>query len=486
LTDWCDVARVTIDELPDVSLLKIFELYVDEEERIEAWHALVHVCRKWRNIVFRSPRRLDLRLYCTASTPVSDTIDVWPLLPIKICINVMEASFNGHLLLLDDSLYAALGHNDRICQLSLFDAPSFKLEKVLAAIQKPFLALTCLELLQPSYHGETALIYPDSFLGGSAPCLQTLRLDCIPFPGLPKLLLSATHLVDLDLRRIPFSGYISPEAVVTCLSGLTRLERLTIRFKSPRCRPDQKSRRPPPLTRTDLPVLTKLNFKGVSEYLEDLVARINAPLLDKLSIVFFHQLIFDTPLLTQFISRVPNLKTHDGAQLLVAFSDEETWVTFPRTPDGSHGTLQLGISCRQPDWQLSSLAQVFSLPFAQALIPVVEHLYILEKGFTRRQWQDDIESTQWLELFHPFTAVKALYMAREFTPRIVPTLLAPFDEGMTEVFPALQFLLPEEPLLFGGIPLGPAVPTEDIAKFVLARKLAGLPVSVSIWKGIML
>ena len=81
-----------------------------------------------------------------------------------------------------------------------------------------------------------------------------------------------------------------------------------------RYRPDQESRRPPPLTHTDLPVL---NFKGVNEHLEDLVARINAPLLDKLSTVFFHQLILDTPLLTQFISRIPKLKMPDGAQLLV-------------------------------------------------------------------------------------------------------------------------------------------------------------------------
>ena len=43
--DLCDVARVTIDMLPDVALLEIFHFYVDEA-RTEAWHALVHVCLK--------------------------------------------------------------------------------------------------------------------------------------------------------------------------------------------------------------------------------------------------------------------------------------------------------------------------------------------------------------------------------------------------------------------------------------------------------
>jgi hypothetical protein len=111
-----------------------------------------------------------------------------------------------------DNIIAALEHNDRICELDLFDIPSSQLEKVLAAMQQPFPALTRLWLWP---RDETAPVVPASFLGGSAPRLQTLILDRIPFPGLPKLLLSATHLVHLDLWRIPHSGYISPEAMVT-------------------------------------------------------------------------------------------------------------------------------------------------------------------------------------------------------------------------------------------------------------------------------
>jgi hypothetical protein len=37
-----------------------------------------------------------------------------------------------------------------------------------------------------------------------------------------------------------------------------------------------------------------------------------------------------------------------------------------------------------------------------------------EDRFSRLHWQDDIESSQWLELLHPFTAVKDLYISREF------------------------------------------------------------------------
>jgi hypothetical protein len=241
--------------IPDVALLEIFDIYVDETW-IEEWYTLVHVCRKWRNVIFRSPRRLNLRLYCKARTPVRETLGVWPLLPIVIMVY-------GYEMWGVDNIIAALEHNDRVFQLNLIDFPSSQFGKVLAAMQRPFPTLTLLRL---GLDDETSLVQPELFLGGSAPRLQTLHLDRIPFPGLPKLLLSATDLVDLELRRIPDSGYISPEAMATGLSVLTRLKRLVIKFDSSRYRPDRRSRRLPPPTRDVLPNLNRLRFIGVGNY----------------------------------------------------------------------------------------------------------------------------------------------------------------------------------------------------------------------------
>ena len=214
-------------------------------------------------------------------------------------------------------------------------------------------------ILEPKPEGETKAIVPTSFLGGSTPYY-------VSFPGLPKLLLSAIHLVDLNLRAIPDPGYISPEAIVACLSALTWHETFVI--ESPRSLPDQKSHPP---TRTLLPVLTKLEIKGVSEYLECLAARIDAPRMDNLFIAFFHQLIFDIPQLTQFVSRTPKFKTF--GQACVVLTLRQVSVILPRTFDG---TLELAILCREPDWQLSSLAQVCRLSFPKALISTVKQLYI--------------------------------------------------------------------------------------------------------------
>ena len=81
--NWYDIARVTIGKLPDDVLLEIFDFYLDKA-LIEAWHTLVHVCQKWRNVVVGSPQRLELRLHCTESTPVRETLGAWPLLPIVV------------------------------------------------------------------------------------------------------------------------------------------------------------------------------------------------------------------------------------------------------------------------------------------------------------------------------------------------------------------------------------------------------------------
>jgi hypothetical protein len=114
-------------------------------------------------------------------------------------------------------------------------------------------------------------VIPDSFLDGSAPRLRLFELSGIPFPGLPKLLLSATHLVDLYLHRIPHSGYISPEVMVALLSLLSSLRRFCLELRSPQSRPDSESRSLPPSERSILPALFLFNFKGVTKFLEELV-----------------------------------------------------------------------------------------------------------------------------------------------------------------------------------------------------------------------
>ena len=213
----------------------------------------------------------------------------------------------------------------------------------------------------------------------------------------------------------------------------------------------------------------KLHVKGASEYLEDLVARIDAPRLDCLEMKFFNQLIFDTPQLIQFITRTPKFKPYDQAH--VYFSSLDVGVKFPPKIARFDNGLNLAISCKQSEWRLSAMAQVCSSSFPQSLIHEVERLYIREEGHMMLKWQDDLEGSQWLELLHPFMGVKHLHLSGKVAPCIVSSLQDLVGSRTTEVLPALESLHLNK-RIFGSC-------KEAIGKFVAARQLSNLPVTVS-------
>jgi hypothetical protein len=232
-------------------------------------------------------------------------------------------------------------------------------------------------------------------LGRSAPRLQSLTLTSIPFPGMSKLLLSATHLVYLRLINIPHSGYISPDAMVASLSALSSLRILYLEFRSPQSHPDWEIRSLPPPKRYILPALTCIYFRGVTEYLEDLVTFIDAPQLKTLEIIFFNQIDFNCPRLAQFINRTPQFGACDDLEAHVHFDIITASVEFQyRTPGpGLHNPRRISpaTSCREPDWQLSFMEQVCN----SSLLPLstVEDLYI-EHRYSRLVWKNDaIENT---------------------------------------------------------------------------------------------
>lgn len=192
------------------------------------WHTLAHVCRTWRDIIFSSSRRLNLELLCTNGTPVRKNLGHFPALPIVIQPSVHTKESD------EDNIIAALEHPDRVRNVQLTVSCSL-LEKLATVMREPFPVLTDLFLelgIRLESQNERTPVLPDAFLGGCTPRLQKIRLIRIPFPAAPVLLSSARDLVDVDLRDIPNTGYISPEEMVASLATLPRLECLTVQFQS--------------------------------------------------------------------------------------------------------------------------------------------------------------------------------------------------------------------------------------------------------------
>ena len=262
----------------------------------------MHACRRWRCLVFASPRHLHLRLLCTHESPVKKALDVWPGLPIAIRAS-LYVSWQPHTHDFVPNVIAALEQHDRVCEIALGGYPD-SLLAVFTAMENPFPSLVDLKITPQTRIG---MMLPDSFLGGSAPRLQSLDLYGVLCPEIGKLLLSTPNLVFLCLDYIPRSGrgYTSPEAMINGLSVLTRLKsfRLTLEWKTPRSHSQQASRPPAPLSRVILPALTDIFFLGDKEYLEDIVSRIDTPLLANIFVTFIDRLVSITPPLQDFISR---------------------------------------------------------------------------------------------------------------------------------------------------------------------------------------
>ena len=462
IVDCCDVGQtqLTTDTLPDDALLYIFDFYVAPSlaSEVEAWRTLVQVCRRWRILVYRSPRRLNLRIVCTDKTPaVKGKLDAWPAQPV-----VISGTFNS------TNIKAALEHHDRICQIKLFQVDP----NIIASLEKPFPILTDLDLcaftFSPPFN-----IDPSRFLGGS-PHLRSLTLSGIWIPCLPKLLLSTPNLVILRLDQIR-NSCLSDE-MVAVLSSLTRLEMLDLEIEFDRPHPKLKHQFLPRLTCTVLPSLTMLKVTGNIESLEDFVAQINAPLLDHLYIILFpfppfdRTLVLDTPQLLLFIGRTPKLRV--PVEAYTGFNADKIWINLFHSMRISHHVLKLEIFELEPKREIPCPAQFCrSLPFPHHPL---EDLYICGGERRQRNLTEPSEHARLLELLQPFAAVKNLYVTKEFASHIAHALQGLVEERVMEVLPTLKNVFIQEFELSGPV-------HRVIKEFVVARQLAGHPITISCW-----
>ena len=451
--------------LPDNALLDIFDFYRDDRTTWIIsflpspwrWQTLTQVCRRWRYIVLESPRRLDLRIVCTDETPTRTSLDIWPPFPIAVISPFSAYERNV------ENLIAAIEHRDRISEIHIDDILGPELEKLASVMQKPF------PNLRHFYHNSNLLIalaLPETFLGGSTPCLRSFSLSSTPFPSFPKFILSATHIAHLCLDNMPHIGYISSRVMATSVAALPNLKHLHIAFESSIS--DLLQTSPPPFTRAVLPALTSLDFRGNSEYFEDFLARIDAPLLNRLGIKLLMDIYIPTPRLYNFIDRTGPfthaVMTHSIPYIYMAL----------RSPT----SFKLNIECTRDHWpRRLSMTEVFSLHLP--LLRRVELLQITWNPSSMAGIYKDpsMNSSDWVELFQLLIAVQSLYVSENLVPFVARALLflhEPTGGMPMEVLPALRILSLEG--------LQPSGPVQDgIGLFVAARQLSDFPVTIQGW-----
>ena len=416
---------MAIGNLSDEVLLNIFRYYLDASPQL--WPRLIHICRRWRHIVFASQQALHLRLFCTHGTPVQKNLDHWPALPIVVHYGEAPA-LNPPAPEDEDDIMAALKHSDRVSSISLTVTSSL-LER-LSAVERPFSELGDLVLLAGD---RVPLTLPSAFRWGER--LRTLHLTGAAVPVLPELLSPSTGLVDLQLHNIPKDGYFSPAAFVNALSGTTQLRTLSLHFLSLAISKRRHFNIPPQSGgRAILPALTCLKYRGTSKYFDSLVARIDAPRLGDINIIFLHRPTMDASHLGRFINRIESQKSHCRGEIVSTERAISISFSQPEAPS----RLGLQISCKSLTQQLSYVARICSS--LSSFLPSVEHLRI---SVTRlSSGQDDSDRRGWWELIKPFGGTKWVHVAGDQSTNIV---LALHSARYKAVLPALHKLCVREP-----------------------------------------
>ena len=445
----------TIYMLPDNVLLDIFDHYRICNGPYLAewkWHLLAQVCRRWRQIIYDSPRRLDIRILCANGTPIRKNLSIWPHFPIAIDYCFPREFIRPE----DEDVIAALEHPDRVCYVRLYGHPS-PLEEVATIMQKSFPVLESLALHAVSSDGNASL--SADFLGGSAPSLREISLQFISFPALPTLLSSTSDLVTLTLCRIPTTGYMSPEAMATCLAALPRLKTFFLQFDSATSLPSQIN--PPPTMRSILPALTDFNFHGSSQYLEDLLVRIDSPQLSQIAI--FYQDQVDDPQVVQLSKFIdhsegpkPVLSRH--ARLTI-FSDRVSFCLYshPTSESGFTRTVTLneGIG-----WQRNRVVQILGQ------ISSASNIVHLKIELEENHLLEDIGDVNWQHLLRTFSTIRTLHVSWNLSRRValeLENIARGMYAGPLPSFDLICF----EPQ-----------PTPSIPNFVAARQLSGRPVTI--------
>ena len=411
-----------------------------------------------------SPRRLDLRILCESRAAIGSILRSWPTLPLVVWFIASTRSKN-----LPRNVVVALHRPDRLCEIS-FDVKNSMIGSIVEAIQKPCQALESIRITIIDATGPSKLVR-NGFLGGSAPHLREIKLDGIafPFPEIRQVLLSTNNLVELRLSKIPNDAYFSPEDLVTGLSTLVQLERLTVGFHSPDSRPPSSMTRPRHRC-ASLPSLAFLDFYGASEYLEQFVAQIDLPVLTKSTINLFNDILFEIPQFCEFTTRLNTPWSPTSA--CVTLYSKLIRVSFSHKANLRAGNEYYSFqnSCIPLDWQLSFVTQITS-----QLSPLLSSMHELtitaDSSFEVQTGEEAVDSTQWLELFQQFTHVtKVTVWVEQLVPDIMQALV--MEDTATEVLPELNTLC-----LYG------YRSTSSVAKaakqFVATRSLSGRTIDLS-------
>jgi hypothetical protein len=200
--------------------------------------------------------------------------------------------------------------------------------------------------------------------------------------------------------------------------------------------------------------------------LEDFLALINTPVVTTTDITFFNRVVFDIPQLFNFLSRTKALMLSKHVELSFRPDYAVFIVDHPGLPHSY--TSRVNVRCKAYDWKISFFVQICSQ--LMPLLSGMEELTISCDDIDLSDLPDDLDHTQWLEIFRPFIAVQSLEI-RRLDGLVALALQELTGESVMEVLPALRSLVLTDPDPFGSV-------RQVLEPFITARQLSNQPVTV--------
>ena len=333
--------QASIRRLSDQVLLKTFRYYLDASPRF--WPRLVHICRRWRLIVLTSRGALPIRLICTHGVPVSRTLDLWPTMSIDVHYGGPQ-ELDPLTPEDEENVMDALVRPHRVRSINLTITSSL-LER-LSSIGWKFPELEKLVLV--SRHSVRQAL-PLAFERTSH--LRCLHLTGFTAPDVLQHLLSSRNLVDLQLHDVLDPRHVSTEALANALSEMAQLRSLSLHFLSTDVYlPSHSSTARLCL----LPVISRLEFRGSSAFLDDLVADINAPRLGDIEVTYFPELWHQFHNLANVVKLI---KMHESPPRVDILSSEDA-ISVTLTQPGASTRLKLQLLCKPLSDQLTFITRI--------------------------------------------------------------------------------------------------------------------------------
>ena len=433
------------------------------------WYRIIQVCRRWRYLVFESTFHLQVSLVCARGTPVADMLAHYP--PLPLIIDHIDDEYDIFSPEDEEGIIFALQHRDRVRRIRLRKSISIS-QRLVIALDGEFPVLEYLSIddrqfIRPLVDYDTSLNFPETF---RAPHLLELLLHNFATPIESPQLTTMGNLVTLWLTSIPSSVYFHPDVLLERLSLLPQLETLGIAFNSynPSRDTERQLLRTPVITQVTLSNLHWLFFDGTAAYLEMLLSRVTIPLVERVYVHFFNQMIYSIPHLRQFMISARNIRLNTAT---ITFDEESLIMTaYPHVEAGLY-TLHMGLSGIHFDWQVIFAAQGFYA--LKTVLSAVEHLSLdYDRHNMSSEWNRQADRSHWVRLLGSFDKVKTLLVGDGLVKQVARALQHGEGEPPTELLPELQEL---------SYPRSGTSRASSCAftLFIDARREAGRPVTVN-------